>query len=308
MNPLAWKKQAAIEGPHSPAQDYPGVTALPPASDDATKVIWQDPSSYNPYFHGPPYLPGMQVRHERTAAMTTTKDILSRVGHMAGHELPAILTLLRALGMVHQTHHWLSAGKTYYADHLLFERVYNDIAGEDDSVAERAVGTGSPSALLHPSIQAHQVAEVVEALCDGTTYGEGESVESYVATSLKAERWFVACMKQITESMKAAGTLSRGMDNLLAGIEDKHEEHIYLLSQRGKTASASGDPWKVMAGEGDPEKAKKAFVAWIDDLVKKAQAAKKELLSKEDPGSAATAFIGTMKGYSQEDWYEVYYR
>jgi DNA-binding ferritin-like protein len=293
-----------MEGPHSPAQDYPGVTALPPAADDATKVIWQDPTSYNPYFHGPPYLPGMQVRLERTAAMNTTKDIASRIAHMAGHELPAILTLLRALGVIHQTHHWLTAGKTSYADHLLFERIYNDIAGEDDSVAERAVGTGSPPALLHPSLQAHQMAEVIEALTEGATYGEGESPDSYVATSIKAERWFVACMKQIAEAMKAAGTLSRGMDNLLAGIEDKHEEHIYLLSQRGKTASTL---WKA-AGEGDEEKAKKAFVAWIDDLVKKAQDAKKELLSKENPGRAASEFIGTMKGYTQEDWYEVYYR
>jgi len=161
---------------------------------------------------------------------------------VAGQELPVALTLLRALGVVHQTHHWLTKGPNYYADHLLFERVYSPLAEEIDSLAERAVGTGSPSVLLHPAIQARKAAEIVESLCDGVDYEEGANTESYVAASLRAEQWFVSFMKKVAESMKASGTLSRGMDNLLAGIEDKHEEHIYLLSQRHKTAS---DPWKI---------------------------------------------------------------
>jgi DNA-binding ferritin-like protein len=239
VNPLVWKKQAAMEGPHSPAKDYPGVTALPPSSGDATKVIWQDPSSYNPYLHGPPYLPGMQAHLDRKATVNA-KEFLSRVGTTelpTGHELPAILTLLRALSMIHQTHHWLTAGKTSYGDHLLFDRIYGDLAGEIDAIGERSVGTGSVN--LNPSVQAHQMAEVIEALCGG----EEQNADSYVATSLKAEQWFVECVKRVAESMKATGNLSRGTDNLLAGIEDKHEEHVYLLTQRGKTASV--DPWKV---------------------------------------------------------------
>lgn len=231
MNPNAWKTASDM----SPSPEYPGVTALPPTIDDATKVIWHDPSSYDPFFHGPPYLPGMKVRTERTASAKV------RLAYAQGAELPALLTLLRALSMVHQSHHWLTKGAAFYADHLLFERLYNDIVPEIDGIGERAVGSGCDRTLVHPGVQAQGVTRVIEALCgNGITFGEGENSESYVATSLKAEKWFLVCARQLAESMKATNELSRGTDNLVAGIEDKHEEHVYLLSQRSNTAS-----WKA---------------------------------------------------------------
>ena len=239
MNSLKWKIGAA---PFQPAPD----------TGDASQAIWQDPSSYNPYMQGPPYLPGLPYQPEVKTA--SVQDVVTLAQTAPEAALPAILTLLRALAMIHQTHHWLTYGPSFYADHLLFERLYNALVGEIDQVAERAVGTGASKAALHPGAQSKQVARIVEALCgDGLTFGEGENPDSYIATSLKAERWFLDCVKTLATSLEGVGMLSRGTDNMLQGVEDKHEEHVYLLLQRGqgmKTASTvSRDPWKVHSND-----------------------------------------------------------
>jgi hypothetical protein len=50
--------------------------------------------------------------------------------------------------------------------------------------------------------------------------------------SLAAEVLFLNMCALAAASLKAKGQLSRGLDNLLAGIEDKAEGRIYLLRQR----------------------------------------------------------------------------
>jgi hypothetical protein len=50
--------------------------------------------------------------------------------------------------------------------------------------------------------------------------------------SLMAEMNFLSVMKHLCDSLKECGLMTHGLDNLLAGIEDKHEGHVYLLKQR----------------------------------------------------------------------------
>lgn len=201
----------------------------------ATYAIWQDPSSYDPARHGPPYLPPPKTA--RTAGLAS--DVLSATGYETVYDaLPAILVLLRAVAIIHQTNHWSTHGPTYYADHLLFERLYNDLADEIDSVAERAVGSGQGKKIADARAQMSGVQRVVAMLYPADM--EDGSSETYVETSLRAETFFLECMKDLTSKMKDQGTLTRGTDDLLAGIEDKHEEHTYLLKQR------IADEWKAV--------------------------------------------------------------
>ena len=223
-----------------PSPDHPGVSPTDTPPDDATFVIWQDPSSYNPFFHGPPYLPGMKVRLDKSASVKT-HTIAAKLAHGEGLGLPTALVFVRALAQIHQGHHWLTYGETYYADHLLFERLYNETAEEADQIAEKAVGLGCPKDKLHPGLQASLIAKTVHMFCgNGVDVGEGENPASYAETSLKAETNFISCLAAIAAEMKNHGELTRGADNLIAGIEDKHESHVYLLNQR-----LTSDPWKV---------------------------------------------------------------
>jgi hypothetical protein len=66
------------------------------------------------------------------------------------------------------------------------------------------------------------------------------NADARIDVSLRAETHLLDCVRRLSEEMKANGDLTRGTDDLLAGIEDKHEEHFYLLRQR-----ASKDAWKA---------------------------------------------------------------
>jgi predicted ABC-type transport system involved in lysophospholipase L1 biosynthesis ATPase subunit len=52
------------------------------------------------------------------------------------------------------------------------------------------------------------------------------------AKSYNAELMLLRVISLATAQMEASGTLTSGLANLLAGIEDKHEGHCYLLKQR----------------------------------------------------------------------------
>lgn len=157
-------------------------------------------------------------------------------------ELAVVLTLLRALAIIHQTHHWMTFGPSAYGDHQLFDRLYNDLLPEIDAVAERAVGIGTASDAMHPYAQMNQVTQIIETICgDGENVGSGTGPEALVQTSLRAEVWLLESMNKL----RSMTEVSQGTENLLAGICDKHEQHIYLLRQRAQTVTASSVSWKA---------------------------------------------------------------
>lgn len=193
----------------------------------AKDTIWQDPSSYDPLTHGPSYLPGPKTA--KTAGLDS--DVILATGYETTYDaLPSVLVLLRALAAIHQTNHWVTRGPSAYADHLLFERLYDSVVEEIDQVAERAIGSGQGEGVANLRDQMTAVQRVV-----GMLYPEAREVltgTECVEASIEAEGFFVRCLTDLTEKLKSAGMLSRGVDDLLAGISSKHEEHLYLLKQR----------------------------------------------------------------------------
>lgn len=155
--------------------------------------------------------------------------LCSQWGGVPCCELATLLSFTRALALVEQTCHWQASGDPFYGDHLLFERIYNDTVSEIDTVAEKTVGLCG-SALVNPLIGAHQVAEIVKLL-----YGAGAHVPNtndLVTRMHAAELHFIKVVELVAEKMNASSMGTLGCDNMLAGIADKHEEHVYLLKQR----------------------------------------------------------------------------
>lgn len=161
-------------------------------------------------------------------AMIGVDNMLTEWGNVPNPQLSVMLVHLRHLYFVHQTHHWVSKGDTYYGDHLLFQRLYEGIAGEVDMLAEKAIGLGC-EANVHLGLQMKQLGELCKNYGEATTL---PSPSELAKRSLAAEKMFLAVMDNLATQMKEQGTLSRGLDNLLAGIEDTHEGHVYLLKQR----------------------------------------------------------------------------
>lgn len=140
-------------------------------------------------------------------------------------ELAVVLGSLRALSILHQTHHWQSCGPTFYGDHLLYERLYNDILPQVDAVAERTVGLNK-AALV--GFEKHVI--TVSSFLKGVKMHA--TSDDFARRSLEAEIMFVQLIEAVMRKLEAAGLLTRGLEQLLGDIANKHEEFVYLLRRR----------------------------------------------------------------------------
>jgi len=158
----------------------------------------------------------------------TVDNMCSEWGNLPYPQLSVLLVHLKFLYFVHQNHHWTCKGDPFYGDHLLFQRLYEGVQEEVDSVAEKVIGLGT-SANVDLILQTSQLSRLVQG------YGMSQTIpqpNEFAKRSLAAEMNFLGCASRLVESMKECGLLTRGLDNLIAGIEDKHEGHVYLLKQR----------------------------------------------------------------------------
>ena len=137
--------------------------------------------------------------------------------------LATLVALLRAVYQTHQASHWQTRAKSYYGDHLLYQRLYEDTLPEIDQVAERAIGMGGLE-LMDPGKQSSLTTRFVSAIRGNRGL---PSPRGLAQTSLRAE---MALLQAIDEVLSLGA--SQGTQNLLQGIADKHEGHLYLLQQR----------------------------------------------------------------------------
>jgi|AACY02.3.fsa_nt_gi hypothetical protein len=157
-----------------------------------------------------------------------TDNMIAEWGNTLYPQLSVLLVQLKFLAAVHQNHHWITKGEPFYGDHLLFERLYNKVTEEIDSVAEKAIGLGS-TANVDLVVQHNQLCKLVQGYGMTTTIPQPTELAK---RSYLAEANFLKVTAHLVEHLKECGLLTRGLDNLIAGIEDCHEGHIYLLKQR----------------------------------------------------------------------------
>jgi DNA-binding ferritin-like protein len=140
--------------------------------------------------------------------------------------LSNLLAILRAAAHIHQTHHWKTNGKEYYADHLLFERLYNDGADVIDQIAERAVG--AESAGIGALEQVNTIGEIVREIAEKTPVNSSDDM---VKRSLAIENMVLETIKEIKDNIN---DLTPGTSALLDNVADLHETFVYLLKSRNK--------------------------------------------------------------------------
>jgi DNA-binding ferritin-like protein len=128
---------------------------------------------------------------------------------------------------MYQHMHWRSSGPNYYGDHLLFERLYDDIKDELDQVAERTIGMADDSNAVSPNEDAEVSAKILSKMIS-----DNDSPDVFAEKSIVAEKGLIDLIRGLMEKEQ-----SDGVEDLLQGIASKHEEHLYLLQQRARTAS-----------------------------------------------------------------------
>jgi DNA-binding ferritin-like protein len=144
------------------------------------------------------------------------------------------LAMYRMMTIMYQHFHWATKGTAYYADHLLFERIYGKLSEEIDTIAEKSIGLSSEASVC-PITTTQLALELMNnifpkfsILCDP---------HQLVEELLKMELIFLEQNDKFYKKQEDQDSLTLGLDDLLASIHSSHEENVYLLRQRWKLQS-----------------------------------------------------------------------
>jgi DNA-binding ferritin-like protein len=169
------------------------------------------------------------------------KESMMKLAMAYKEAFEALSSYLRALYQLLQWMHWRSKGSPFYGDHLLFQRLYEETSKEMDSIAEKSIGLTNDINVVAPAQNSADAAQLLKGF-DVTVEG-----------ALRAEHGFIELIKRIHDGL--GELLTDGLDNLLQGIADTHEGHVYLLQQRlsqgqeKKSGVLSGHPVAKWIGE-----------------------------------------------------------
>lgn len=133
---------------------------------------------------------------------------------------PELLAFLRALHWGYWTAHWLARGSNFYGDHQLFQRLYEALVPQIDTLAEKIVSPNLPAS-VDPVDSIHRTARYVETLAANE---HGLVVGLYDAES--SLNVFIDWIR------RGDSHLPSGMDDYLSGLASEHDTNLYLLGQR----------------------------------------------------------------------------
>lgn len=137
--------------------------------------------------------------------------------------LTAALASLRGLYLLHQNSHWQTQGDTFYADHLMFQRLYESAADDADKLAEKISGIYGSENLDIESQMAHV-----------QNFLMGLPTKDLVFGGLSAEHKCLSLLEQAYFAASSMKSLTLGLDDLLMGISNNRETSMYLLGQKKK--------------------------------------------------------------------------
>ena len=158
-------------------------------------------------------------------ATSAKRPVSSQALH---EELSYHIAWLRVLEIWFHHAHWTTKGNTYYGDHLLFERIYNDVSELVDPVAEKAVAMCGESVA-----DTHMCSKLVaEMLCAYPSPSRANEATMIAATGLALVKDYLETLSETYKKLKETGDLTLGLDDMLMSHANKLEEFEYLLKQR----------------------------------------------------------------------------
>lgn len=130
---------------------------------------------------------------------------------------------LRFLYLMYQNCHWQCSGLSFYQDHLLFQRLYENVLEDIDGAAEKIVGVFD-SSLIDLSSQLHVMSMM------GEKFGIDASAPiNCFKTAIQVEEYFQKVASSLKKSLQEEDKLSLGVDDLIASQANSSEERLYLL-------------------------------------------------------------------------------
>lgn len=135
--------------------------------------------------------------------------------------LSMYVAFARTMYLLHQENHWAAQ---HYGDHLLFQRLYEEVQEEIvDDAAERVIGLCG-SLLL----------EGTEGVIKKKFSPKTDTLKDLLESSLAIEKAFQQLCKKTYKEIKDKGMMTLGLDDMIMAQASVGETHIYLLQQELK--------------------------------------------------------------------------
>jgi starvation-inducible DNA-binding protein len=135
--------------------------------------------------------------------------------------LQEMLSLLRGQYWNYWTTHWQVKGPNYYGNHLLFQRLYEALQAEIDTLGEKIVAYFGTDEVENDLImeKSHEWIKKWAKI--------GDPVERAIRSEEDMQNIFKAGYKKLDESKD----MSLGLDDFLMATANAHETNLYLLGQ-----------------------------------------------------------------------------
>lgn len=152
-----------------------------------------------------------------------TEETSRRGGSLREH-LSNVLAALRAQGISYQTTHWTAMGEAFYSEHLMFQRLYESVLGEIDTLAEKLVCFEDDD-----GVDMVEQTQKIHLLCK-----EWAKTDCPIKRGLESEIFIQKVLKDAYSDIKEADQMTLGLDDFLMATANSHEENMYLLKRNLK--------------------------------------------------------------------------
>lgn len=139
-----------------------------------------------------------------------------------------LMALLNLLSLTYRCAHWESRGRDSYARHLLFERLYDEVEGDIDDLAEKVIGLWG---LEVPDSDIFIAEEICHNLGKMVASYAPDGSGSHLAKSITIEESVIQFLERFYDELRDKNALTKGMDDFLMALCSKHEHNLYLLQQ-----------------------------------------------------------------------------
>lgn len=151
---------------------------------------------------------------EKTAYLSNTN---SEARDRSQANMVRMLVHLLALYLLYYELHWKY--RTFYGDHLLFQRLYGTVQGEIDSLAEKIIG--------YHGADSFNFGKLVELAGQKMGSWDGDPL----TRALVGERGMKALFTEMYEELKKLDVMPMGLDDFVMAVCNTHDTHEYLLQQ-----------------------------------------------------------------------------
>lgn len=164
-----------------------------------------------------------RINEAATPASAVEGELHSTMKGKSGVDLlKEILAILRAQSWFFQSLHWQVKGSDFYQLHLLYERIYDSIEDEIDSLAEKIVSYFGSNAV--------DKMDQIKRATAWLNQWQGENI----STAIKSEKNLQSLLKYTYDTMNSRKELSLGLDDFLMSLASAHETNLYLLGQQSQ--------------------------------------------------------------------------